>query len=79
LEQRNAALAAAISERVCFVPRDQFWPLGNAAKELITGVDGGDQSLCRCSFLSVVLVRCFKTMVVPATQGMRSVNGAGAL
>jgi hypothetical protein len=40
LEQRNAALAAAISERVCFVPRDQFWPLGNAAKELITGVDG---------------------------------------
>jgi hypothetical protein len=24
----------------CVVPRDQFWPLGNAAKELITGVDG---------------------------------------
>uniref|UniRef100_A0A383W189 SH3 domain-containing protein n=1 Tax=Tetradesmus obliquus TaxID=3088 RepID=A0A383W189_TETOB len=40
LEQRNAALAAAISERVCFVPPGVFWPLGNAAKELITGVDG---------------------------------------
>jgi hypothetical protein len=43
LEQRNAALSAAISERVCFVPPGQFWPLGNSAKELITGVDGEEQ------------------------------------
>ncbi|KAF6252279.1 hypothetical protein COO60DRAFT_1704362 [Scenedesmus sp. NREL 46B-D3] len=43
LEQRNAALAAAISERVCFVPRGQFWPLGNAAKDLVTGVDEAEE------------------------------------
>lgn len=40
LEKRNAALAAAINERLCFVPKELFWPLGNAAKELITGRDG---------------------------------------
>ncbi|WIA41108.1 hypothetical protein OEZ86_004737 [Tetradesmus obliquus] len=43
LEQRNAALAAAISERVCFVPAGVFWPLGNAAKELIIGVDEAEE------------------------------------
>ena len=41
LEKRNAALMAAIMERLCFVPKEHFWPLGNAAKELITGKEGG--------------------------------------
>eukprot|EP00879_Flechtneria_rotunda_P022502 GHRR01023753.1.p1 GENE.GHRR01023753.1~~GHRR01023753.1.p1 ORF type:complete len:1357 (+),score=559.90 GHRR01023753.1:692-4762(+) len=39
LEKRNAALVGAICERVCYVPKEHFWPLGNAAKELITGKD----------------------------------------
>lgn len=40
LEKRNAALVAAISERLCYVPKEHFWPLGTAAKELITGKEG---------------------------------------
>jgi hypothetical protein len=41
LETRNAALAAAICERVCFVPRELFWPLGEAAKQVLMGTPGG--------------------------------------
>ncbi|GBF93132.1 hypothetical protein Rsub_05861 [Raphidocelis subcapitata] len=37
LEERNAALIAAICERVCFVPKELFWPLGPAAKDVLTG------------------------------------------
>ncbi|KIY92965.1 hypothetical protein MNEG_14998 [Monoraphidium neglectum] len=37
LEERNAALLAAIQERVCFVPKDLFWPLGQACKDVLTG------------------------------------------
>ena len=40
LRARNDALLCAINERVCFVPRAHFWPLGEAAKELLTGRDG---------------------------------------
>lgn len=43
LEKRNAALVAAINERLCYVPKEQFWPLGNAAKELITVKEGKRQ------------------------------------
>jgi len=40
LEERNAALLAAICERVCFVPKDLFWPLGQAARDVLTGKYG---------------------------------------
>lgn len=40
LEGRNAALTAAITERVGFVPAELFWPLGLTAKELITSREG---------------------------------------
>ncbi|KAF8062701.1 SPAC3H8.02 [Scenedesmus sp. PABB004] len=43
LEARNAALLSAIGERVCFVPREHFWPLGAAAKQLITGPDEDEE------------------------------------
>eukprot|EP00878_Enallax_costatus_P001838 GHUV01001996.1.p1 GENE.GHUV01001996.1~~GHUV01001996.1.p1 ORF type:complete len:1153 (+),score=396.09 GHUV01001996.1:337-3795(+) len=42
LEKRNAALVAAINERLCYVPKEHFWPLGNAAKELVTGKEEDD-------------------------------------
>ena len=41
LQERNAALTAAIIQRVGFVPQELFWPLGLAAKELITSREGG--------------------------------------
>jgi len=40
LEERNTTLTAAILERVGFVPKELFWPLGLAAKELITSREG---------------------------------------
>jgi hypothetical protein len=40
LEDRNAALLAAVIERVGFVPKELFWPLGQAAKDLITNKEG---------------------------------------
>jgi hypothetical protein len=40
LEKRNATLTAAISERVGFVPKELFWPLGNAAHDVFTGKEG---------------------------------------
>lgn len=41
LEERNAALTAAILERVGFVPKELFWPVGQAAKDLLTNKLGG--------------------------------------
>lgn len=40
LEERNAALVAAIIERVGFWPKELFWPLGLAAKDLVTNREG---------------------------------------
>ncbi|KAI8462946.1 MAG: hypothetical protein J3K34DRAFT_527396 [Monoraphidium minutum] len=37
VEDRSAALTAAICERVCFVPKDLFWPMGPACKDLLSG------------------------------------------
>ncbi len=40
LQDRNSALLGAICERLCFVPKDLFWPLGVRAKELVVGRQG---------------------------------------
>jgi hypothetical protein len=40
LEARNSALSAAIIERVGYVPKELFWPLGLAAKDVLTGRAG---------------------------------------
>lgn len=40
LGERNAALIAAIMERVGFVPKEVFWPLGLAARDLVTNKAG---------------------------------------
>lgn len=40
LTTRNAALCAVVCERVCFVPKELFWPLGETAKQLLTGKIG---------------------------------------
>lgn len=54
LEARNSALSAAIVERIGFVPKELFWPLGLAAKDVLTGKAGeaqagGRQSSRGCS------------------------------
>lgn len=53
LEKRNAALVAAIIERLCYVPKEHFWPLGSTAKELITGKEGKSHlTSCKSSYTS---------------------------
>lgn len=46
LEGRNASLTAAVIERVGFVPKELFWPIGLTGKELMTSTEG------ECSFWS---------------------------
>lgn len=48
LEARNTALTSAIIERVGFVPKELFWPLGLAAKELMTSREGVCAGACVC-------------------------------
>jgi hypothetical protein len=54
LEGRNAALTAAIIERVGFVPKELFWPLGLAAKELMTSRAGVYTCACVLGVLTGV-------------------------
>lgn len=72
LEERNAALSGAIIERVGFVPKELFWPLGLSAKELITSREGGGKlrsarlpwTACACGVLGSIAREAMQTPVV---------------
>jgi hypothetical protein len=56
LEARNAALLDAVAERIGYVPHELFWPLGLAAKELLTGTAEGEGRGLRCLCLGACCV-----------------------